>query len=503
MNKIKTFASFFVVLFLIPAGCRSQSDRVDRQPAVAGQFYPAKTEDLRTTLTSLFSSAVPSKGIKDVVAVIAPHAGYVFSGEVAASAFSQVDASKQYDNVFVLASSHQVAFEGASIYTKGDFITPLGTVKVNMELGDQLIKKNKFFSNRSDAHASEHSIEVQLPFLQYRLKKEFRIVPIVLGTNDPAVCKQIADALLPYFNSRNLFVVSSDFSHYPSYKDAAAVDRATADAILSNKAGNLIHAIEGNSAKGIPNLATSLCGWTSVLTLLGMTEKNPSVAMDLIQYKNSGDSQYGDRNQVVGYCAIAVSLKEGTEKREFNLNVKDKKNLLAIARSTVASYVRSQPVPSVETTGLSEQMRTNCGAFVSLYKNSLLRGCIGRFDASEPLFKVVQEMAIASATQDYRFTPVGPDEVDKLTIEISVLTPMRKIASIDEIELGKHGIYIKKGSNAGTFLPQVATETGWSKEEFLGYCAQDKAGIGWNGWRDAEIYVYEALVFSEKELAGK
>ena len=122
MNKIKTFASFFVVLFLIPAGCRSQSDRVDRQPAVAGQFYPAKTEDLRTTLTSLFSSAVPSKGIKDVVAVIAPHAGYVFSGEVAASAFNQVDASKQYDNVFVLASSHQVAFEGASIYTKGDFI---------------------------------------------------------------------------------------------------------------------------------------------------------------------------------------------------------------------------------------------------------------------------------------------------------------------------------------------------------------------------------------------
>jgi AmmeMemoRadiSam system protein A len=115
-----------------------------------------------------------------------------------------------------------------------------------------------------------------------------------------------------------------------------------------------------------------------------------------------------------------------------------------------------------------------------------------------PLFQVVQEMAVAAAVQDYRFQPVQLSEMNDLDIEISVLTPMRKVSSIDEIELGKHGIYIKKGAQGGTFLPQVAKETGWTKEEFLGHCAQDKAGIGWDGWKGAEIFVYEALVFGEQ-----
>ena len=136
---------------------------------------------------------------------------------------------------------------------------------------------------------------------------------------------------------------------------------------------------------------------------------------------------------------------------------------------------------------------------MTLNEHHQLRGCIGRFDADEPLFKVVQCMAAASASQDYRFSPVEPSEVKNLQIEISVLTPMRKISSIDQFELGKQGIYMKKGNRAGTFLPQVAQETNWTKEEFLGHCAQDKAGIGWDGWKDAELYVYEALVFGEPE----
>ena len=137
---------------------------------------------------------------------------------------------------------------------------------------------------------------------------------------------------------------------------------------------------------------------------------------------------------------------------------------------------------------------------MTLRENGELRGCIGRFDASEPLYLVVQKMAVASSSEDFRFSPVSAQEVNQLEIEISVLTPMRRITSIDEFQLGKHGIYMKKGVQSGTFLPQVAEETGWTKEEFLGHCAQDKAGIGWNGWKDAELYVYEALVFSEKDL---
>lgn len=479
--------------------CRSQSGRIDRQPAVAGQFYPAKREELNEMLRQLFTKAAPRKNIKDVVAIISPHAGYVFSGVVAASSFHQIDSLKEYENIFVIGSSHHIAFEGASIYSQGNFITPLGTVQVNVDLANELIKNYSVFSNRLDAHVNEHSLEVQLPFLQYLLKKEFRIIPIVLGTQTPETCQRIAEALRPYFTSKNLFVISTDFSHYPSYDDAKIVDKATVDAILTNSPENLIRSLVRHEQKRISNLATCLCGWTSVLTLLYMTEGDPNTAFTHIQYKNSGDAEYGEKDRVVGYNAIAVSLKGEKDQAEFKLTDKDKKDLLAIARHTIEQYVKDRTKFIIVEKNLSSSIKTNCAAFVTLKKHGDLRGCIGRFDANEPLCKIVQEMAVASSTQDYRFSPVEPNEIPELEIEISVLTPMRRIKSIDEIELGKHGIYMRKGFNSGTFLPQVATETGWTKEEFLGHCAQDKAGIGWDGWKNAELFVYEALVFGEKQ----
>jgi MEMO1 family protein len=499
MQKIKiiTLPAFCLLLFC--ADCRSQGGRIDRQAVVAGSFYPAGREELKAALKQAFTKAVPSQGIHPVLAVIAPHAGYVYSGEVAASAFNQVDDAKEYENIFVLGSSHHITFDGASIYSQGDFITPLGTVKVNTALADQLIKNNSFFSNRRDAHAQEHSLEVQLPFLQYRLKKDFKIIPIVLGTQSPETCRRIAGALRPYLNTKNLFVISTDFSHYPSYADAMKTDKATVDAILTNSPENLIRSMAIEERKGISNLATCLCGWTSVLTLLYMSEGNADAAFTHIQYKNSGDTEYGDRNRVVGYNAITVSLKEKKAASEFRLSDKDKKDLLAVARTTVYQYVTNRTKPAIDGNGMSSIVKTHCGAFVTLKKHGDLRGCIGRFDASEPLYRVVQEMAIASSTQDSRFSPVEPNEIPELEIEISVLTPMRRISSPDEFELGKHGIYMRKGYRSGTFLPQVAEETGWTKEEFLGHCAQDKAGIGWNGWKDAELFVYEALVFGEKK----
>lgn len=218
-----------------------------------------------------------------------------------------------------------------------------------------------------------------------------------------------------------------------------------------------------------------------------------------IQYKNSGDIHMGDKKRVVGYHAVTVTKqnKGQDEKVSFVLTPDDKKALLGIARTAVARFVEGQNIPEIDAATLSELLRMPCGTFVTLKKHGQLRGCIGRFDAAGPLYTVVQEMAIAAASQDTRFRPVESGEVKDLDIEISVLTPMQKINSIAEFELGKHGIYIRKGMRAGTFLPQVSHDTGWSKEEFLGHCARDKAGIGWEGWKEAELYVYEALVFGE------
>jgi AmmeMemoRadiSam system protein B/AmmeMemoRadiSam system protein A len=503
-NSLKISIMILLPLFF-GSNCSSQENKsesglVDRKPAVAGQFYSSDPNMLRSDLSKLFAKALPKQtGV--VLALIAPHAGYVFSGQVAATSFNQLDPDKKYDNIFILASSHRMSFEGASIYNKGDYVTPLGKVKVNINLANQLLKDYPVFNSKAEPHISEHSLEVQLPFLQYKLKNDFRIIPIILGTQSPSTSKKIAEALKPFLNDKNLFVISSDFSHYPSYEDACLVDKTTATAITMNSPGILLKTLEDNDGKGIDNLATSLCGWTSVLSLLYMTEGRKDLTYKAIEYQNSGDSKiYDDSDRVVGYYSIIVE-KNGAlqDDKDFSLEKKEKEKLLEIARRTMEEYVSNGIIPVVDEKTLSPALQLPSGAFVTLKKDGNLRGCIGRFEAVEPLYKVVQQMAIAASTQDSRFPEVTPAEFDEIDIEISVLTPMRKINSIDEFQLGKHGIYMKKGYSSGTFLPQVAQETGWTKEEFLGHCARDKARIGWDGWKDAELYVYEAYIFGEKE----
>lgn len=477
--------------------------KTDRKPAAAGSFYPSGKNELRAELDLLFRKAKSYMG-NPAQAIITPHAGYVFSGEVAASGFRQVDPDRAYDRVFVIASSHQVSFPGASIYNRGDYVTPLGAVPVDTETAAKLMQENKLFRFEPEADKYEHSLEVQVPFLQYHLKKSFKIVPIVMGGRSAEECKSIANSLKPYFNEKNLFVISTDFSHYPSYTDAANADKATCDAIIRNEPAGLVKFLEQYKQKDVDQLATNLCGWTSVLTLLYITSGLPGYRFVPVEYKNSGDSPYGDKDRVVGYWSIAVvkDADQKTSTSSFNLTKKDKADLLDVARKTITTFITEKRRPVIETGTFSASLQVPAGAFVTLHKDGKLRGCIGRFTAEDPIWMVVREMAIASATEDNRFRPVTTSELKEIEIEISVLTPMKKITSIKEIIPGKHGIYIKKGYSSGTFLPQVATETGWDTEELLGHCARDKAGIGWDGWRDAEIYTYEALVFSEREVNG-
>lgn len=497
----------FVIFFasFLANSCNSQHkadeqqfDRaiIDREPAVAGQFYSADKDELKSNLSELFEKA-QSKKAENVAAIISPHAGYVFSGEVAASSYNQVDFSRKFDNVFILASSHRAYFEGASVYIMGNYITPLGTVNVNQDIAQALFRENKYFSYEPKAHPTEHSIEVQLPFLQNKIGDDLKIVPIVIGTQSPKVVQSIAESLKPYFNENNLFVISSDFSHFPNYKNANLWDQKTADAIVANSSALLLQSINDNEDDKVANLSTRACGWSALLSLIYLTENNPEYSYQKIIYKNSGDTPYGDKDRVVGYHSIVVS-REKSINTGFNLSDKDKSDLLRIARKTVDEITRTGNLPDINENGFSENIKKNCGAFVTLNKNYQLRGCIGRFTAAEPLYKIVQDMAVAAATQDTRFYPVTENELNEIVIEISVLTPMKKIESIEEIKLGRHGIYIKNGYRTGTFLPQVATDTGWTLEEFLGHCSRDKAGLAWDGWKDVEVYIYEALVFSEE-----
>lgn len=469
---------------------------IGRQPAVAGQFYPAFPNMLQHEVISLLESAHP-KQCSEVRAIISPHAGYVFSGKVAASAFKQIDSDVIYQRVFLITSSHHDCFDGASVYCDGNYLMPYGEEVVDISFCKMLVKRFPgTFSDNYAPHQKEHSLEVQLPLLHYTLKNNYKIVPIIIGSNNPTDCQRIAKALKPYLNKDNLFVISTDFSHYPEYSDAQKVDEITKEAILANDPEILLATLAANSKKQIPHLATSLCGWTSVLTLLYMTTNNHSMAYNAIEYCNSGDSvQHGERNRVVGYWGIAISDNK-IPAGDFLLSESDKETLLDIAGKTIEEYCLYGKKPDLKTSGFSASLETKCGAFVSLHKKGTLRGCIGRMTGNVPLYKIVQDMALSSAIHDYRFRPVEAEELPDLEIEISVLSPLRKIDNIAEIELGKHGIYIEKGDMTGVFLPQVATETSWSKEDFLGHCSRDKAGLGWEGWKTANIYIFTATIFS-------
>jgi AmmeMemoRadiSam system protein B/AmmeMemoRadiSam system protein A len=498
---MKTLLSQLVLLsaiFIQLSSCNAQPNeqqtaKIDRPPAVAGSFYPADKTSLTKQLETFFNNA-SSTSAQNPLAIIVPHAGYVYSGGVAAVGFKQINRNTQFKHVFVIGSSHTPYFKGASVYTDGDFLTPMGRVTVDT-LATWLDKKYNFINNNTEPHVREHSLEVQLPFLQYWLTKPFCIVPIIVGGESPEDCKQLAKALAPFLIPDNLFIISTDFSHYPNAQNANYSDSIIANAILSNSPTSFLKAKADNESKNIPNLQTAICGWTSVLTMLDITTNLPDITYEKIIHKTSGDASIGDRNRVVGYYAIGVFQKQQTA--NYELSESDKKTLLSLARKTIIDHLQNKKITQNLPQNISTTLRIPAGAFVTLKENGELRGCIGNFSASQPLYNTVQTMAISSATEDPRFNPVTVSEMSNLKIEISVLTPMRKIASIDEIELGKHGIYIKKGNRAGTFLPQVATETRWTKEEFLGHCARDKAYIGWDGWKDAEIYIYEALVFGE------
>lgn len=185
--------------------------------------------------------------------------------------------------------------------------------------------------------------------------------------------------------------------------------------------------------------------------------------------------------------------------QDFNLSEEEKKLLLEISRETLNNYIISRIRYNPELKKLTYNLTQNCGAFVTLYKDGKLRGCIGRFGDDTPLWKIVREMTISSATQDSRFMPVIEKDLKDINIEISVLTPLKKISTLDDLEIGKHGIYIKHGFSSGTFLPQVATEQGWDKEEFVGRCSRDKVGIGYSGWKNAELFVYESIIVKENK----
>ena len=499
--------SIVLAIILMMNSCNGQTmEPVVRPATQANKFYDGNAQRLCQEVDSFLTLHRGSADSRRVAALIVPHAGYYYSGNVAASAYMALNPKQPYKRIFLLGPSHHEWLDGASVNTEADYYaTPLGNVKVDRETAMALTDSDRVFFYSPEAHDREHCLEVQLPFLQRRLGDVPPIVPIIISTNDFQKLSRMAEVLKPYFTDENLFVISSDFSHSPTYEDAYEVDAKTGKAIESGDVGQFIAAIEENARSGKRNLATSACGEFAIITLMLMLDSNYEVKH--LMYQNSGDIGDTDHSRVVGYHSFAI-LCNGNDgngqirtNTGFALSDDDKKMLKEIALQSIKDSLDGKSV-SVRVSPMQDypmqdypMLSKKCGAFVSLHKHGHLRGCIGHFGEDTPLYEIVAEMARAAAFEDPRFMPVSREELDDIDIEISVLTPMRRIQSLDEFELHRHGIYIRKGYRSGTFLPQVADEVNWTKEEFVGHCSQDKAGLGWNGWKDAELYVYEAIVF--------
>ncbi|MDD4996127.1 MAG: AmmeMemoRadiSam system protein B [Patescibacteria group bacterium] len=479
-----------------------------RQPVVAGSFYSADKDVLARQIDGFLARAEKTKIEGDFKMLILPHAGYDYSGQTAAYGFKELT-DRNIKTVILIGPSHQDWFSGAA-FTNYDFWqTPLGKVEIDKELRQKLIQENKNIFIREQAHENEHCLEVILPFLQKTIRN-YKILPIIIFQANDKFLSDLAQMLKKHLTDQDLIIVSSDLSHYPAYKDARQVDQKTIQGILTGSVSGFEKAIQENMTQGLPNLDTCACGEEPIKVGLYLAEEMGWNGT-LLNYANSGDFS-GDFSQVVGYAAIAFGDNQGTEKE--TLTMEDKQILLKIARQSIENEFSKKEI-NINKNEISEQLKQPQGAFVTLNKNGQLRGCMGRIvEEKEPLYQVVAEMAKVAAFEDTRFYPMGKEEMKEVKIEISVLSPLKKITDpFREIEIGKHGVIVSArggslsagghgalgGQKGGVFLPQVAIENNWDLEMFMNELCEHKAGLPRDIWKtgDIDIYIFSAEVFGE------
>jgi MEMO1 family protein len=483
-----------------------QAGKGVREPAVAGQFYPATGARLNAALTALLEDAVPPRPERPI-ALLVPHAGYIYSGQIAADGFRQA-AQHRYDTVVIIGTSHSGLDLGRIAIDPGAaFRTPLGTVPIDEDLRARLLKEDADCVADAAPHASEHSVEVQVPFVQ-RLFPAARIVPIVIGSADAGLCTRFGRALARVAGDRQVLVVaSSDLSHYPSAANAIRVDRRILEAVAALDAPRLQLAVGEEMKRAVPELVTCACGEGAIVATIAAAVALGATRGAVISYANSGDVSIGDPSTVVGYGAVVMTAgAPGSDTAALNrpaaadasvpLQPRDKDALLGLARDTIRRYLTTDTVP-LDRADNPRLLRSN-GVFVTLRKRGVLRGCIGQIAPAAPLVRLTGLMALEAAFNDPRFDKLRADELNDIEIEISLLTPLRPVASAEAIQVGRDGVLLTKNGQSAVFLPSVATEEGWNRDQLLdNLCV--KAGLPPGSWRvGAQLSVFQADAFSEK-----
>lgn len=467
-----------------------------RSPAVAGSWYPGDPNQLAKTVDSFLADVESVDG--EPIALIVPHAGYDFSGPVAACGFKQL-AGIAYDVAVIIAADHHPPLSRPiSVWAEGGFETPLGVVPVDIELAEALIDIDPRITFDPKAHIGEHPIEIELPFLQ-RVCPNCRIVPVLMGVDDEETVEVLTKALLATLPGRRAVVIaSSDLSHYPEQKDALRVDKTLLAAIETGDPTTVEATIVAIEEAQVPNLVTSACGKGPILVAMGTAQGLEANTTTVLRYTNSADSLRGNSEHVVGYGAVMFWRYDPPD-----LTATRRDELLALARAAIAEYLQTGHIPTYETD--DPLLTRRAGAFVTLRKRDQpsttpelsLRGCIGHLWADCPLYQTVQKMAVAAATSDPRFPPMTIEELNALHIGISVLSPLRRVIDIQEIEIGVHGLIINGAGRQGLLLPEVPLTRDWDRQTFLKSVCH-KAGLPPDVWPGkASLYAFTTVTFEE------
>ena len=508
MKLFVVFALFTLVLSVQRQAACGAAPKV-RPAGAAGGFYPADPKELTQMIDGLLAQNAVPQVQGPLVALICPHAGYIFTGPVAASCFAQLK-GRNYARVVVIAPSHYENFHFNSIYDGDAYATPLGNVPVDQDFRAKLAKLSSDIKISDRGHLqvgehAEHSLEVQLPWLQ-RTLGDFKLVPIIMGDQDygleRALGRALAKALLAESaeaRAQTLILVSSDLSHYHTYDYANNVDHQTLQAIEEWDYLSLSR----NFAMWERGAQTwEACGGGPIVAGMIAAEGLGAAHAQILKYANSGDAT-GDKSRVVGYGAVAItpgSAADARKRADFTLTTGEKNALMKIARASVETSVRDRKMYQLAPMGFP-RLEEARGAFVTLKEHGELRGCIGYITPLKSLAETVRDVATDAALEDSRFTPVTTAELPLLAYEISVMSPLRRVLDIKEIKVGKHGLIMKQGEIEGLLLPQVPVEQHWGRDTFLEETCH-KAGLPRQAWKDddTDIFMFTALVFGEHSL---
>jgi len=475
-----------------------QAESATRPPAVAGYFYPEDADELRGEVDRYLEQAAPTTTQGKVLALISPHAGYQYSGPVAAFSYRRLQ-GQEVRRAVVISPCHVEAFEGCAVFPGENYQTPLGSLPVDRDFASILAARSgaeySTAGHRIIGRRGEHALEVQLPFLQ-RTVGAVPIVPIVMGRQDTSTVVRLAFALEGLLDEGTILIASSDLSHHHPNAQARRLDGTIVSAVANFDYLLLESLVESDQGEA--------CGAGPIQAVMIAAQRAGANGSEILKYATSGDVPPFRTDAVVGYLAAALTRVDGRPpagQSGLDLTREEEELALHLVRTSIAAALQRRKTPEIPS--LPEIFSKPAAVFVTLHKAGRLRGCIGSIQARDSLDTSIRASAVNAAFQDPRFPPVEEEELEHLSCEISILSPFRLIRRPDEISVGRDGLMIRQHLRRGLLLPQVAVEQDWDAVTFLGQTCR-KAGLPIDTWRDpsALIYAFSARVIEEEEAKG-